>query len=243
MYKNYKDIINDSLLVEHGDIKRALIRAKIILEALSIEYSVESLTLDIKAASSKIIHQISKLPKKSNELRINAIELSSQGRLGLTFCPGKKGPSQHGYYWDRNLSNDLKAINEWQPDLVISLLQDYEFELLGVKDLPNYMSKADFIWHQIPVYDVSPPGIEFDAVWPFIGAQALDLLKSGGKVLLHCRGGIGRTGTVAAILLCMLGYEPQEAIDVVRDCRKGTIETNQQEQYVLERGSTWAKQF
>ena len=50
----------------------------------------------------------------------------------------------------------------------------------------------------------------------------------------HCRGGIGRTGTIAAKLLVEFGYEPAAAITLVRRTRPGTIETKTQEQYVLQ---------
>ena len=53
-------------------------------------------------------------------------------------------------------------------------------------------------------------------------------------MLLHCRGGIGRTGTIAARLLVEFGFKPADAIALVRRTRPGTIETSAQEQYVLD---------
>ena len=52
-------------------------------------------------------------------------------------------------------------------------------------------------------------------------------------MVLHCRGGIGRTGTIAARLLVEFGVAPEEAIRMVRRARPGTIETPAQEEYVL----------
>ena len=40
-------------------------------------------------------------------------------------------------------------------------------------------------------------------------------LDQGGKVYLHCRAGIGRTGTVAATWLVSQGLSPQQALDLL----------------------------
>lgn len=50
---------------------------------------------------------------------------------------------------------------------------------------------------------------------------------------MHCRAGLGRTGTVAARLLVEHGARPADAIALVRTVRPGSIETVEQESYVL----------
>ena len=47
-------------------------------------------------------------------------------------------------------------------------------------------------------------------------------------MLLHCRGGLGRAGTIAARLLVELGVQPDDAIRRVRDAHEGTIENDSQ---------------
>ena len=39
-----------------------------------------------------------------------------------------------------------------------------------------------------------------------------DRLRSGFDVLIHCRGGLGRAGTIVARLLVELGMRPDEAV-------------------------------
>ena len=51
-------------------------------------------------------------------------------------------------------------------------------------------------------------------------------------VLVHCRGGLGRAGTIAARLLVELGMDPTKAIVSVRAARPDTIENCNQENYV-----------
>ena len=52
-------------------------------------------------------------------------------------------------------------------------------------------------------------------------------------MLVHCKGGLGRAGTVAARLLVELGASPDDAIRRVRDARsRHAIETASQEAHV-----------
>ena len=55
----------------------------------------------------------------------------------------------------------------------------------------------------------------------------------GKNIILHCRGGKGRAGTIAAILLVEFSYSKQEAIDLVRARRKGAIESKAQEDFIF----------
>ena len=58
-------------------------------------------------------------------------------------------------------------------------------------------------------------------------------LIDGKNVVLHCMGGKGRSGTIAAILLMEFGENNKKAIEIVRKNRKGAIETKEQEDYIL----------
>jgi protein-tyrosine phosphatase len=64
------------------------------------------------------------------------------------------------------------------------------------------------------------------------GEELRRILREGGRIVLHCRGGLGRTGLVAARLLIEFGMAPQEAIRRVRAARPGAIQTREQEDYV-----------
>ena len=50
--------------------------------------------------------------------------------------------------------------------------------------------------------------------------------------MIHCRGGLGRTGTIGGRLLVEFGDEPDIAIKKMREARQGSIETAAQEKYV-----------
>jgi len=57
-------------------------------------------------------------------------------------------------------------------------------------------------------------------------------LRGGDNVVVHCRGGLGRTGTIAACVLVARGVEPDEAMRLVRASRPGAIESEAQERFV-----------
>ncbi|MBK7462828.1 MAG: dual specificity protein phosphatase family protein [Betaproteobacteria bacterium] len=58
-------------------------------------------------------------------------------------------------------------------------------------------------------------------------------MATGKNVFIHCKGGLGRTGTISACLLIESGMKHLEAIDCVRKARQNTIETAAQEFFVL----------
>jgi ADP-ribosyl-[dinitrogen reductase] hydrolase len=88
------------------------------------------------------------------------------------------------------------------------------------------------IWFHLPIVDVSIPDERFEQEWDVTGQELRSMLSRGLDVLIHCRGGLGRAGTIAARLLIELGVDPTKAIEHVRAVRPGAIETSDQEQYV-----------
>ena len=92
------------------------------------------------------------------------------------------------------------------------------------------------LWFHLPIVDVSIPDGRFEEEWDVAGEGLRSILRSGSDVLVHCRGGLGRAGTIAARLLVELGMEPATAIANVRRVRPGAIETDDQEKFVLNLG-------
>lgn len=168
----------------------------------------------------------------SDPLQIAAIAVGA-GTVGVTLCPGKQGDSTFSTDWARDLSADVAAIRDWGATAVVTLIEKEEFELLGVQALPEAILAAGLEWHHLPVKDVSAPAAEFETRWVYAGARVRERLRAGERVLVHCRGGLGRAGSVAARLLVEFGATPAAAITQVRAARPRAIETREQEQWVL----------
>ena len=156
----------------------------------------------------------------------------TSGRIGLTFCPGKKGKSFTGPDWDRDLQADLDKIAAWGAKRVITLLEKFEFDMLGVPELGTSITARGMAWSHLPISDGQAPEASFDLVWEQKRSEFAGALRQGEGILVHCRGGLGRAGTVACLLLMDQGLGWQEAMALVRRARAGAVETRGQEVYI-----------
>lgn len=165
-----------------------------------------------------------------------------RGMLGLTFCPGMntddaKTRSSGGTIYRRNLDDDLAVIKAWGASFIITLIEDFEFGRLRVRRLGQSIRDLDLAWHHMPIPDMAAPGEAFETIWlehlPAIRAK----LDAGARILIHCRHGRGRTGTVAARLLIEHGMEPSRAVDCVRSVAPACIATPAQENYLMSIGA------
>jgi ADP-ribosylglycohydrolase/protein-tyrosine phosphatase len=168
----------------------------------------------------------------TDPLRIDEVALGNGGVLGLTLCPGKKQPLAMTGAWDRDLATDLRVIADWGAGAVVTLMEVHELHRLQVAHIGEAVETLGMDWYLLPISDGNVPDGGFERVWSYAGCRLRSLLASGKKLLFHCRGGLGRTGTIAARLLVEVGSSPEGAIARVREARPGTIENDAQERYV-----------
>ncbi len=168
----------------------------------------------------------------THPLRIDAVATPSGGQIGMTFCPGKQQSDSVSGHWSRDLGLDLDRIRAWGAVAVVTLMEEHELARYKVGGLGAAVRQRGMAWYHLPIVDVSVPEASFEMGWGVAGPDLRSVLAAGRRVLLHCRGGLGRTGTIAARLLIELGVSAGEAIAVVRKARPGAIETEEQERYV-----------
>jgi ADP-ribosylglycohydrolase len=155
----------------------------------------------------------------------------SGGRIGLTFAPGKKVASAFGAPWDRDLGVDLDRLRTVAGvDLLVTLLEDWELVRLQIPTLVGEAGARGIPVLRLPIPDGSPPPVlaAVQATLRQVGAA----LAAGHSVVFHCRGGLGRAGTLTACALIACGLPPEEAIAAVRRVRPGAIENRIQEEFV-----------
>lgn len=159
------------------------------------------------------------------------------GRIGLTFAPGKRGPGVTAL-WQRDLDADIQRLREhWGAHVLVSLLEEHELPRIGIPALYERAAAHRLVVIRFPIRDVSVPA-SMTGLMALV-QKILALAGAGQVVVIHCRGGWGRTGLVGACCLVAAGHDPEAAIALVRQVRPGTVETREQEQYVARFAKAW----
>ena len=175
---------------------------------------------------------------RSHPLRVDALPFGF-GAIGLTFCPGKTQDDALSGRWARDLALDLDALARWRCTEVLTLVEPAELDELKVPDLGEAIRHRGWRWHHWPITDRAAPDERFLSRWSDEQAALRARIRGDGRLVIHCKGGLGRAGTVATLLLAM--ETPEAPIDsliaAVRKARAGAIETLAQERFL--RGQSW----
>ncbi len=154
--------------------------------------------------------------------------------IGITLCPGKIQAGAASGSWKRDLAIDIQAVKFWGATAWLNLLTTAEMLDLKVGNLEVAVKGSGIRYYRLPIEDGGIPDATFEKSWETAGAQLREELLRGGKILIHCKGGLGRSGMIAARLLVELGAAtPEETIRRVRVSRPGAIETPAQEKHIL----------
>jgi len=167
---------------------------------------------------------------ESSPLQIAEVAVGDKGGyLGLTICPGKVDADRK---WMRDLQCDVDEITEWGASTVVTLIEDHEFGMLCVEKLEREVRQSGMQWIHLPIVDMNVPDHRFEDAWQTQSNEIHRRLDAGERILIHCRGGLGRTGLVAGLILVERGVPPKDAIKQIRSVRPHAIETAAQESYV-----------
>ena len=158
-------------------------------------------------------------------ISISWIPIGKKNLLGVSQFPGK---NLQNIFDLSSLLKDLQIIKKQKVKIVVSLLPDNEKNKLGLDDL--IWSKEEVEYIQFPINDFSvPPKKKFNELKKLISFIKENLMLSK-HVLIHCNGGKGRSGMVAALVLKAM--KEKDPIKKVREKVIGAIETEEQEIFV-----------
>lgn len=135
-----------------------------------------------------------------DELVINPGTAATAALL-FTPCPGTKGV---------DIKTSLQQLKAAGAVAVISLTPDSEMQQLHVNDIPALCRELGLGWFHCPIEDDQAPGSLFAVNWQVAAPQVHQWLRFGDKIAIHCKGGSGRTGLLAAQILLELGLDKTE---------------------------------
>jgi protein-tyrosine phosphatase len=158
--------------------------------------------------------------------------LPTPGRVALSSCPGRPDLGS-------TVRDDIEHLVRQQIGVVVSLVDDREMEFYGAYGVRAGVREAGLRSLYFPFVDTQPPEDLFAT--RSLCRQILSWLGEGEHVLLHCIGGWGRSGTLAASLLTHQGFAAARAIALVRAARSPRcVESRAQERFVMQYADTQA---
>lgn len=128
------------------------------------------------------------------------------------------GGSKPGLYND--IEKDLNFLKDFGISTIVTLTEDpieYDQEVFSIKN----------VFFPISDMGIPTPRKAFDFC-----SEIADLINNGEKIFIHCKAGLGRTGTILSCCLVNMGRTPQDAIKEVRQVNKNYIQTYMQEKFV-----------
>lgn len=130
------------------------------------------------------------------------------------------------------LAESIAQLKAQGVSAVVTALSHEEMEQHGVSELPAEVEKAGLQWFHAPIEDDCAPDAAFAQDWQHCSPALHQALSRGEKVALHCMGGSGRTGLLAAHLLLEKGWPLESIITQVQALRPGAFTKEVQVQYV-----------
>lgn len=173
----------------------------------------------------------------TNPLRVDWVPLadvpglaSAPGAVGMTLLPGKRRHGYSGPHW-RDPAADARRLRDvHRCDTFVLLVEDVDLAMSRAWGTLPALEGVGIrvIRHPVPDLDVPGDPVAYRATLDDMLAR----IRGGERVVVACRGGLGRTGTAVACLLVDGGVPPDEAIARVRAVRPGTVERPCQEEFV-----------
>ncbi|MCM8614175.1 dual specificity protein phosphatase family protein [Accumulibacter sp.] len=151
----------------------------------------------------------------------------SQGGAGfiLTPCPGTRGV---------DAADAVEQLQAAGAAAVLTLMPSDEMASNGVSTLGDLCAKRGLRWFHLPIEDDHAPTADFAAAWQAQREAVHRLLDDGKRVAIHCKGGSGRTGLMAAQILLERGWSKDAAVAAVKAVRPNALSLPAHQDYLAQ---------
>lgn len=152
-----------------------------------------------------------------------------EAKILSRFCPGKcqKG-SMTGKNWNRDIEKDLEQLkNTYNCKVILTLMEQVEITRVSPKLFDKAKEYGIETIH-LPIVDGDIPNSMEDTISML--KKLSERVEKGETVVIHCLGGIGRTGMIAACLFKCLNpnYSFPKITEMVKKTRQGTLRSRHQ---------------
>lgn len=151
------------------------------------------------------------------------LALASGATLILTPCPGTK---------DTSVEEAVATLKDAGAQALVTLMPDDELAKFAAESLPGACAASGIQWFHLPVEDDHAPDERFATAFAAQKQTLLSLLEGQGTLAIHCRGGSGRTGFMAAILLLESGMDREDMVRQVQGLRPHALKMSVHTDYL-----------
>jgi protein-tyrosine phosphatase len=153
------------------------------------------------------------------------LPLQDGANLIFTPCPGTKGV---------DLQSSLQQLAAAGTTAILTLMPKDEMQRSAVVDLPQLCEHSGLEWFHLPIEDDHAPERAFEEAWQSAKTKIHLLLDAGKTIAIHCKGGTGRTGLVAARILLERGIPLNNVIAHVKTARPNALQIQAHQKYIAE---------
>ena len=150
------------------------------------------------------------------------LDQTSNAGLIFTPCPGTNGTS---------VQEALETLKDAGVSALITLMPASELAAHQAQALGDDCQAAGLAWFHCPIADDHAPQADFVSAWQLAGPVVHQLLADGKTVAIHCKGGSGRTGLMAAQILLERGQSKAAVKGAVQTLRPYALTLEPHVQY------------
>ena len=154
---------------------------------------------------------------------------AGEGELIMMPCPGTK---------DVDLESTVSQLKAQGVTAILSMMAEEEMERLDAAHLPDVCKQNHIQWYNLETGDHKTPDSEALAKWEQYKGKLVEVIRQGGKIAVHCKGGTGRTGVGTAMILLELGWTADQAIADVKALKPGAFAHELTVAFIKDRAET-----